>query len=190
MSTRPDLVGVVASARAMGTLSILAGATGALPVLLGHTQGMSGAAITTSALLLFGLPFAWFAGPRRTWYRERLEAATPTPPGAVVVSRKDEYRRVTEPLTKAVIVVLVVELFVAFMTGVPIGLALSGIGAGLLSQAHWLARQERRRSVRIVCPLSPGRVAADDPHLSEYRAVPFFTDSGHAPADRPESRAH
>ncbi|MGQ4346386.1 hypothetical protein [Streptomyces sp. SAS_275] len=181
MSTRPDLVGVVASARALGTLSLFAGATGALPVLLGRTQGMSGAAIAVSAVLIFGFPFAWCAGPRRAWYRERLDAATPIPPGYAVVSQSDEFRRVTQPLTKGLVAVLVVELLVAFTTGVPIGLALCGFGAGLLSQAHWLARQERTRTVRVVCPVAPGRVAADDPHLSVYRAVPFFTDAGTRP---------
>ena len=115
MSTRPDLVGVVASARALGTLSLLAGATGALPVLLGHTRGMSGAAATILALLLFGLPFAWFAGARRSWYRERLEAAAPTPLGAVVVSRDDEFRRVARPLAKGMVAALVVGLFVALL---------------------------------------------------------------------------
>ncbi|MEU8789627.1 hypothetical protein [Streptomyces sp. NPDC048643] len=181
MSTRPDLVGVVATARALGTLALFAGATGALPILLGRTQGLSGAAVTVSAVLIFGVPFAWFAGPRRAWYRERLDAATPIPLGSVVVSRSDEFRRVTQPVSTGLVAVLVVELLVAFKTGVPIGLALSGVGAGLLSQAHWLARQERKRDVRIVCPVAPGRVAADDPHLSVYKTVPFFTDAGTHP---------
>ncbi|MGW2783258.1 hypothetical protein ACWC3X_18730 [Streptomyces populi] len=186
MSTRPDLVGVVASARALGTLSFLAGVTGALPVLLGHTRGMTSTAVTILALLIFIPPFAWFAGPRRIWYRERLEAATPTPLGAVVVPRKDEFRRITQPVTGGLVAVLVVGLLVAFKTGIPIGLALSGVGAGLLSQAHWLARQERERGVRVVCPIAPGRVAADDPHFSVYRTVPFFTDSRQAPAEQME----
>lgn len=175
MSTRPDLIGAVASAQALGSVALLAGGAGSLPVLLGHTGSMGGTTVAVLALVIFAVPFAWFVGPRRAWYRERLAAAGPAPRDAVVIAADDTFQRVTRPLTPVLVGAAVIELLVAYGTGVPIGLALAGVGAGLLSQARWLARQERSQGIRLLCPSAPGRVAADDPHLDEYRAVPFYT---------------
>ncbi|SEG83744.1 hypothetical protein SAMN05216223_114139 [Actinacidiphila yanglinensis] len=175
MSSRPDLVGVVGSARALGSLAALSGAVGALPVLLGHTKGLNGTVVAVIGVLLFGIPCAWFAGPRRAWYRARLEAAVPAPDGSVVTAPEDTFERVTRPMTSTVVVTIGVGLLIACTTGVPAGLVLTGVGAGLLIQARWVARQERVKGVRLLCPASPGRVAADDPHLSAYQEVPFYT---------------
>lgn len=182
MNSRPDLVGVVGSARALGMIVLLTGATGALPVLLGRTGDLGGAADAVLGLVLFCLPLAWYGGPRRrAWYRDRLTAAVPVPPGAVLTAPEDTFQRVTRPLSRTVAIVLVIELLVAFGTGVPFGLAFAGVGVGMLTQGSWLARQERTRGIRLFCPVAPGRVAADDPNLEVYRAVPFYTLDADAP---------
>jgi hypothetical protein len=175
VSSKPDLIGVVGSARALGSLAVLSGLTGALPVLLGHTKGLSGAVVAVIGVLLFGIPCAWFAGPRRTWYRDRLEAAEPAPDGSVVTAPEETFERVSRPMTSTVVVTIGVGLLIAYTTGVPAGLVLTGVGAGILSQAQWVARQERAKGVRLLCPASPGRVAADDPNLPAYQEVPFYT---------------
>lgn len=191
MSSRPDLVGVVGSARALGSIALLTGATGVLPVLLGRTGALGGAADSLLGLVLFGLPLAWYGGPRRrAWYRDRLEVAVPVPAGSAVTPPEETFPRVTRPLSKVVVVVLVLELFVAFDTGIPVGAAFAGVGVGMLSQAQWLARQERARGIRLFCPAAPARVAADDPNLEVYRAVPFYTlDADAADAAGPSSAA-
>ncbi|WP_335972128.1 MULTISPECIES: hypothetical protein [Streptomycetaceae] len=175
MSTKPDLVGVVGSARALGWLAVLSGAAGALPVLLGHTKGLSGAAVAVIGALLFAVPCAWSAGPRRAWYRARLEAAAPAPEESVVTAPEETFERVTRPMTSTVVVTLGVGLLIAYTTGIPAGLVITGIGAGMLSQARWVARQERAQGVHLLCPAAPSRVSADDPNLAAYQEVPFYT---------------
>ncbi|BBA98914.1 hypothetical protein RVR_5299 [Actinacidiphila reveromycinica] len=175
MSSTPDLVGVVGSARATGSLAVLCGAAGALPVLLGHTKGLSGTAVAVIGALLFVLPCVWSAGPRRAWYRARLEAAVPAPAESVVTAPEETFERVTRPMTSTVVVTIGVGLLLAYTTGIPAGLVIAGIGAGMISQAQWVAGQERAQGVRLLCPAAPGRVSADDPNLAAYQDVPFYT---------------
>ncbi len=66
-------------------------------------------------------------------------------------------------------------LVIACNTGVPAGLALAGVGGGMLHQARRLTREERKLGTWLLYPLAPLRVAADDPALPTYRRVPFYT---------------
>jgi hypothetical protein len=130
---------------------------------------------------LFAVPFGWAAGPRRAWYRERLADTAPAPGGVPVVAARDAFDRVSRPLTRPVLLALAVGLAIAWATGVPVGLALAGLGCGLLLQARWLAAQERRGGRRLLCPLTPLRVDPGDPHLALYRRVPFYVARAAAP---------
>ncbi|WP_127356146.1 hypothetical protein [Actinacidiphila soli] len=137
------------------------------------------------AVVIFGVPFGWFGGPRRrAWYQERLDRAAPVPYGATVVAREDAFEAVSRPLTVPLLTGLIVGLFIAFGTGVPAGLALAGVGGGMLSQAQWLAGEERRLGTFLLCPQAPLRVEANDPALSVYRQVPFYTAPEKTAADQ------
>ncbi|MFJ8854912.1 hypothetical protein [Streptomyces sp. NPDC102437] len=175
MSTRPPMVGLVATIRSLAVLTLLVGLVSALPALLRGTEGLGVPGTVLLAALIFGLPFAWFAGPRRVWYQTRLDAVTPLPHGATVVAREKTFELVSRPLTVPLVIALGLCLLIAYNTGIPAGLALVGVGGGLLLQARWLAREERRRGVWLLCPQAPLRVAADDPALSLYRRAPFYT---------------
>ncbi|MGW1076536.1 hypothetical protein [Streptomyces sp. NPDC002537] len=175
MSTRPPLVGAVAATRSLASLALLAGSISSLPALFGSAERFGSSGIAILAALIFGLPFAWFAGPRRAWYRTRLDEAVPMPYGSPVIARGKTFERAFRHLTPPVVIALTLGLFIAYNTGIPAGLAVAGVGGGMLHQARWLAREERKLGTWILSPLVPFRVAADDPALSIYRRMPFYT---------------
>jgi hypothetical protein len=181
MRSQLHLVGLVAATRCTALVVLGAGLAGALPVVLGHRGGLSAAPAVVLAVGLFAVPFGWAAGPRRAWYRERLADTAPAPDGVPVVAARDAFDRVSRPLTRPVLLALAVGLAIAWATGVPVGLALAGLGCGLLLQARWLAAQERRGGRRLLCPLTPLRVDPGDPHLALYRRVPFYVARAAAP---------
>ncbi|MGW5251088.1 hypothetical protein ACWEQN_46775 [Streptomyces sp. NPDC004129] len=175
----------MATARALGTIALLVGLVTSLTTLMGGTAGLGGPVLAVLAVLLFGAPFAWVAVARRAWYRNRLEAATPAPQVSPVIARENTFKAVSQPLTVPVVIALGLGLLIASTTGVPAGLALAGAGSGLLWQAQWLAREERKRGIWLLCPHAPLRPAPDDPSLALYRQVPFYI----APAQSADTRS-
>jgi hypothetical protein len=172
----------VAAARVLGSIALLVGLVASLTTLIGGTAGLGGPVL---AVLLFGVPFAWVVVARRAWYRNRLEAATSAPQGSPVIARENTFEAVSRPVTVPVVIGLGLGLIIASTTGVPAGLALAGAGSGLLWQAQWLAREERKRGIWLLCPHTPVRPAPDDPSLALYRQVPFYT----APAQSADTRS-
>ncbi|MEE1808542.1 hypothetical protein [Streptomyces sp. BE133] len=185
METQPSLVGAVATARVLGSIALLVGLVTSLTALMGGTAGLGGPVLAVLAVLLFGVPFAWVSVARRAWYRTRLEAATPAPQGSPVIARENTFEAVSRPLTVPVVIGLGLGVLIASTTGVPAGLALAGAGSGLLWQAQWLAREERKRGTWLLCPHAPLRPAPDDPALALYQQVPFYT----APAQLADARS-
>ncbi|GGR09234.1 hypothetical protein GCM10010219_12180 [Streptomyces netropsis] len=175
MGTRPPLVGLVTATRSIGSLNALVGAVGSLPVAFGNTGGFGVPVTASLAVVIFGLPFAWSAGPRRAWYRTRLDQASPVPPGSPVTAREGTFEAVSRAATAPLVLGLGIGLLIAYTTGIPVGLALVGLGGGLLHQARWLAGQERELGSWLVCPLAPFQVRADDPARSTYLEAPFYT---------------
>lgn len=177
MNTHPRLAGAVASTRSMGTLTLLVGMVGSLPVAFGNTGGLGTVAAVLLATALFATPFLWFVGPRRAWFQARLDQITPAPQGAPVTAREATFEAVSRNMAAPLLIGLGIGLFSAYRFGVPAGLSLVGTGSGMLCQAQWLARQERKLATWLVTPLVPFQPRADDPALPTYLKMPFYSVS-------------
>ncbi|MFJ1708848.1 hypothetical protein [Kitasatospora sp. NPDC088346] len=126
------------------------------------------------ALLFFVTTFSALLKARRPWYEARLENLTPPAPTAEVIARDKTFDVLSQNLTKPLILVLLVGLALAYATGLPVGLILAGVGAAMLWQSRWLAAEEKRLGGRVLGPLAPVRVAADDPNGTAYRQSRFW----------------
>jgi hypothetical protein len=126
------------------------------------------------ALILFTATFLAFLKARRPWYESRLEQLTPPPPSAELVEEENTFNLHSRSLTTPLLAVLLIGVVVSYATGVPVGMALTGLAAAMLLQSRWLAAEEKRLEGRLMCLHTPVHVAADDPNGPAYRQSRFW----------------
>jgi len=171
MSGRLRLVGATAGLRAQAVLFIPVGLVSCAPG-YGRQDSLTPA---VAGVVLFAVScWGYLRSRGPSWYGERLERPAGPPAAAELVDREQEFDLLSRSLTVPLTVALAAGLLVAWATGLLLGAALVGLGVGMAWRSRWLAAQERRLGGRLVCALSPVRVAADDPNLAVYRDAPHW----------------